>query len=93
MNIFINFETGEGVMMFFENKVLSPLMVELWAKANFPDVLEAYEVKDDELQFYIYEPMWMTDEKVERLLKDPKLSKAYDEYKERTRYAKRQRYV
>jgi len=69
MNIFINFETGSGVMMFFENKVLSPQQVETWAKANFPDAVEAYEVRDDELQYYIYEPMWMTDAKVEELLK------------------------
>jgi len=69
MNIFINFETGEGVMMFFENKVLSPTMVEKWAKLNWPDVLEAYEVKDEELQYYLYEPMWMTDAKVDELLK------------------------
>jgi len=72
MNIFINFETGEGVMMFFENKVLSPTMVEQWAKANFPDVLEAYEVKDEELQYYLYEPMWMTDAKVEKVLNELK---------------------
>jgi len=69
MNIFINFETGSGVMMFFENKTLLPSTVELWAKANFPDAVEAYEVRDDELQYYIYEPMWMTDAKVEELLK------------------------
>jgi len=31
--------------------------------------LEAYEVKDEELQYYLYEPMWMTDAKVDELLK------------------------
>jgi len=72
MNIFINFETGEGVMMFFENKVLSPTTVERWAKLNWPDVSEAYEVRDDELQYYIYEPMWMTDAKVDKVLNDLK---------------------
>jgi len=72
MNIFINFETGSGVMMFFENKVLSPQQVETWAKAHFPDAVEAYEVKDEELQYYIYEPMWMTDANVDKILNDLK---------------------
>lgn len=70
MNIFIKFETGEGVMMFFENKTLTPQQVEEWAKAHFPDVIEAYEVRDDELQYYIYEPLWMTDAKVEKVLNE-----------------------
>lgn len=69
MNIFINFETGGGVMMFFENKILLPRTVEYWAKQHFPDVIEAYEVKDEELQYYIYEPVYMTDEKVDKILK------------------------
>lgn len=72
MNIFINFETGSGVMMFFENRTLTPRQVETWAKSNFPDAVEAYEVRDDELQYYIYEPMWMTDAKVDIILNDLK---------------------
>lgn len=76
MNIFINFETGGGVMMFFENKILSPRTVERWAKKNFPDAVEAYEVKDEELQYYIYEPLWMTDAKVDKVLSDLKEERA-----------------
>lgn len=70
MNIFISFETGSGVMMFFENKTLTPEQVEIWAKKHFPDVVEAYEVKDYELQYYIYEPLWMTDTKVDKIVND-----------------------
>lgn len=76
MNIFINFETGTGVMMFFENKTLTPNEAETWAKANFLDVVEAYAVKDEELQYYIYEPLWMTDTKVDKVLNDLKKERA-----------------
>lgn len=61
MNIFINYETGDGVMLFFENETLTPQQAETWAKNIFPDVIEAYEVRDDELQYYVYEPLRMTD--------------------------------
>lgn len=67
MNIYINFGEGEGVMMFFENETLTPQQVEEWAKLHFPEVVEAYEVRDDELQYYIYESLWMTDAKVEKV--------------------------
>lgn len=64
-NIFVNLESGEGVMIFTENEKITPEVVFAGLKQINYDVVETYEVRDDELQYYCYDPLW-TDANFER---------------------------
>lgn len=50
----------ENVVVFCEDDLdLGLANVEAWArKAGLP-VTDAYEVRDDELQYYLYSPLWV----------------------------------
>ena len=67
-NIFVNFEDGAGVMVFTENEKITPEIVEKGFKYKGFDILETYEVPTDDLQYYIFDPLWLTPEKEEVLL-------------------------
>lgn len=67
-NIFINFESGDGVMLFTENEKITPEVVEAALRKKGSDVIEAYEVPDYDLQYYIYDPFWPSPKYEERLL-------------------------
>lgn len=70
MQIFVNFENGDGVMVFFDNLTLTPEEVKMWAEFTAGPVLETYEVRDDELQYYCYSPVWADDAQVEYVRKN-----------------------
>lgn len=58
MNIAVNLESGDLIMVFTENENLTPEILEAGLKEAGYDVVETYEVRDDELQYYCYEPLW-----------------------------------
>ena len=60
MNIAVNLESGDFIMVFTENENLTPEIAEAGLKEAGYDVVETYEVPDDELQYYCYEPLWST---------------------------------
>ena len=65
MNIAVDLESGELVMVFTENEKLTPEVMYAGLKQINYDVIETYEVRDDELQYYCYDPLW-TDANFER---------------------------
>ena len=58
MNIAVDLESGELVMVFTENEKLTPEVMYAGLKQINYDVIETYEVRDDELQYYCYDPLW-----------------------------------
>jgi hypothetical protein len=63
-NILITDYRGENVMVFTAvplNTIKNKL------DKDGEEYSDIFEVKDDDLQFYIYEPLWL-DEKTEKLL-------------------------
>jgi hypothetical protein len=63
-NILITDYRGENVMVFTTvplNKIKEKL------DKDGEEYSDIFEVKDDDLQFYVYEPLWL-DEKTEKLL-------------------------
>lgn len=67
-NIFINFESGDGVMLFTENEKITPDVVETALRKRGMGIIEAYEVPESDLQYYIYDPFWSSPKYEERLL-------------------------
>ena len=68
MNIFVNLESGEGVMVFTENEKITPEVVLTALRKKGVDIIEAYEVPDHDVQYYIYEPLWLTPKTEEVML-------------------------
>ena len=58
MNIAVNLESGDLVMVFTENEKITPEVMFAGLKQINYDVIETYEVRDDELQYYCYDPLW-----------------------------------
>ncbi len=67
-NIFVNMESGEGVMVFTENEKITPEVVLTALRKKGFDVIETYEVPTDDLQYYIYEPLWLSAKHEEVIL-------------------------
>ena len=67
-NIFVNLESGDGVMIFTENEQITPEVVEKGLRKRGMDVIEAYEVPEHDLQYYIYDPFWPSPKYEQRLL-------------------------
>ena len=67
-NIFVNLESGEGVMIFTENEQITPEVVEKGLRKRGMAVIEAYEVPEHDLQYYIYDPFWPSPKYEQRLL-------------------------
>ena len=61
MNIAVNLESGDLIMVFTENEKLTPAILEAGLNDAGYDVVETYEVRDDELQYYCYEPLWANE--------------------------------
>ena len=61
MNILVtNFEnSNEDVMIFTEKEHITPTWVEKNLKQQGKQYEEIYEVKDNELQYYIYDACWV----------------------------------
>lgn len=58
MNIAVSLKDEDLVMIFTENEELTPEVVEAAMRWKNLDVVDVYEVRDDELQYYCYEPLW-----------------------------------
>lgn len=56
-------DSGEDYMIFVEDKTVTPEMFAIFY-SGFRGVsfTEYYEVKDEELQFYSYSPVWISAE-------------------------------
>lgn len=67
-NIFVNLESGDGVMIFTENERITPEVVEKALKKRGMNVIETYEVPEADLQYYIYDPFWPSAKYEERML-------------------------
>ena len=67
MNYYIS--NDEGIMVFTE-KPLSELTVAAFAKSCGVEVDDVCEVRDDEVQYYVYSPVWiMSDEQYNNVIK------------------------
>lgn len=67
-NIFVNFENGESVLI--HTNQISPTIAKKWAeKATGENVLEAYFITDDEIQYYCFDDrVWVdTPEKAKKI--------------------------
>ena len=60
MNIAVSLKDEDLVMIFTENEALTPEVVEAAMRWRNLDVIDVYEVRDDELQYYCYDPLWST---------------------------------
>ena len=67
-NIFVNLASGDGVMVFTENEKITPEVVEKALRKRGMDIIEAYEVPDYDVQYYIYDPFWPSPKYEERML-------------------------
>ena len=67
-NIFVNLKSGDGVMIFTENEKITPEVVEKALRKRGMAVIEAYEVPETDLPYYIYEPFWPSPKYEERML-------------------------
>lgn len=67
-NIYVNLESGDGVMIFTENEKITPEVVEKALRKRGMAVIEAYEVPTEDLQYYIYDPFWPAKKWEERIL-------------------------
>ena len=65
MNIAVNLKDEDLVMVFTENEKITPEVLFAGLKQINYDVIETYEVRNDELQYYCYDPLW-ADENFER---------------------------
>ena len=63
-NVFVSLNNGEDVMVFCADGFeLDDKTVEKWARYAKLPVNEVYGVKDEEVQYYCYEPVWVMDER------------------------------
>ena len=67
-NIFVNLESGDNVMIFTENEQITPEVVEKGLRKRGMAVIEAYEVPEHDLRYYIYDPFWSKKQWEDRLL-------------------------
>lgn len=67
-NIYVNMESGDGVMIFTENEKITPEVVLAALKKRGMNIMEAYEVPDYNLQYYVYDPFWPSQKYEERML-------------------------
>ena len=67
-NIFVNLESGDGVMIFTENEKITPEVVEKGLRKKGMAIIEAYKVPEHDLQYYIYDPFWPKKQWEDRLL-------------------------
>ena len=57
-NIFVNMESGDGVMIFTENEKITPEVVLVALLECGREVIETYEVPEQDVKFYCYDPIW-----------------------------------
>ena len=67
-NTFVSLESGDNVIIFTENEKITPEVVEKALRKRGMDVIEAYEVTEHDLQYYIYDPFWPSPKYEERML-------------------------
>lgn len=60
MNYFVS--TNEDNVMIFSEKPFELRTIAEWITMCGIDANEVYEVKDEECQYYIYSPVWVTDD-------------------------------
>ena len=57
-NIFVNMESGDGVMIFTENEKITPEVVMAALLECGREVIEVYEVSEQDVRYYCYDPIW-----------------------------------
>lgn len=57
-NIFVNMESGDGVMIFTENEKITPEVVLAALLECGREVIETYEVSEQDVKYYCYDPIW-----------------------------------
>ena len=57
-NIFVNMESGDGVMIFTENEKITPEVVMAALLECGREVIEAYEVPEQDVKYYCYDPIF-----------------------------------
>jgi hypothetical protein len=68
-NIFVNFENGDSILI-HTNKIDCETTTKWAEKATKNKVLEAYEIRDDEIQYYCFDGrVWVvTEEQKQRIM-------------------------
>lgn len=68
-NIFVNFENGDSLLI-HTNKIDCETAQKWTEKATGNKVLEAYEIRDDEIQYYCFNGrVWIdTEEKKQKIM-------------------------
>lgn len=69
-NIFVSTNNGDDVLVYVRDNLLSPSEVEQWARKAIGDNFnEAYEIREDEIQYYyISNRVWVVAKtKAERI--------------------------
>lgn len=69
-NIFVSTNNGDDVLVYVRDYLLSPSEVEQWARKAVGDNFnEAYEIREDEIQYYyVSNRIWVvTKTKAERI--------------------------
>lgn len=72
-NVFVNFENGDSILVHINEQIKSIgcSTIKKWAeKATDNKVLEAYYIKDEEIQYYCFDDrIWIdTPEKAKKIL-------------------------
>lgn len=57
-SIYVNLESGEGVMVFTENEQITPKVLEAAFNEIGMEVIEAYEVPEQDVPYYCYDPVY-----------------------------------
>lgn len=69
-NIFVNMESGDSILV--HCLTLTPDEVTAWVKRDIPGdkVIEAYPIKDEEVQYYLFDKRVMCNAKVEAIVRN-----------------------
>ena len=58
--------SGDSVCLFIEEEISADVVRRGFLALGY-SVGDVYELRDEELQYYVYEPLWLTADKVARL--------------------------
>ena len=60
-NIFVNLASGDSVMIFTDNEKITPELVLAALLRCGQKVIETYEVPEQDVKYYCYDPIWANE--------------------------------
>jgi hypothetical protein len=67
-NILVTKEEGDGDVMIFTN--LSAEVIERALRKRMNGISEVHAVPDKDIEFYVYEPLWLDEEAEQKITKE-----------------------